>query len=405
MKFNHKLCCKILIYFLLINVYFVNSLEYSSCNKLWGVTQDANGKMLYKVGMYMCVEDPYDIYKNAYSSTGPTPLLQNNLLPNPIKSNVSFLLNDTNVTSSINATNVTLTTVNNITNATLTRYNNITNVTLITAKNITNATSSNNLTNATKIFNNTNVTYSRNYTNTTLTINNSTNISPLINKNNSENISYPTSLRVSNPKSLDQPEQLKKTNTLTTIIIIISAIIGNFLICGVVIRIKYKRKIKEISNKQKKIIQPQQKEVLKPHSDINDGKKTPYIKRNQSKIKKGLKQKRPHQPALTVDTKDIKQRRNLKLNHNALTPNTQHILDESKKSVQHWYEKTFPKDIKPNNHLPPISRVHPLNNNTTNKGKPKDGRVRELIKQKELSIREIQSGKTKTKMTNNSFAK
>ena len=167
MKFNHKLCCKILIYFLLINVYFVNSLEYSSCNKLWGVTQDANGKMLYKVGMYMCVEDPYDIYKNAYSSTGPTPLLQNNLLPNPIKSNVSFLLNDTNVTSSINATNVTLTTVNNITNATLTtvnnitnatltRYNNITNVTLITAKNITNATSSNNLTNATKIFNNTN---------------------------------------------------------------------------------------------------------------------------------------------------------------------------------------------------------------------------------------------------------
>ena len=142
-------------------MYFVNSLEYSSCNKLWGVTQDANGKMLYKVGMYMCVEDPYDIYKNAYSSTGPTPLLQNNSLPNPIKSNVSFLLNDTNVTSTINTTNVTLRSTTNITNTTLSNQYNSTNATLSSSHNATNTT------NATEIYNISNATHTVNSTNIT----------------------------------------------------------------------------------------------------------------------------------------------------------------------------------------------------------------------------------------------
>ena len=39
-----------MIYLLLYNITitFVYSNDYSNCNKLWGVTQDANGKMLYK---------------------------------------------------------------------------------------------------------------------------------------------------------------------------------------------------------------------------------------------------------------------------------------------------------------------------------------------------------------------
>lgn len=380
-------------------MYFVNSLEYSSCNKLWGVTQDANGKMLYKVGMYMCVEDPYDIYKNAYSSTGPTPLLQNNSLPNPIKSNVSFLLNDTNVTSTTNTTNVTLRSTTNITNTTLSNQYNSTNATLSSSYNATNTT------NATEIYNISNATHTVNSTNITLTIN-STNISPLSNKNNSENISYPTSLRVSNPKSLDQSEQLKKSDPTTTIIIIVSIVGVNIVILGIIVRIKYKRKVKEDLNKQKKIIQPQQKETVMSRPDLSNRKKTQYVKRNQTKSTKGLnKHNRPHQPPLTVNTTDTKRARDLKLNHTALTPNTQHILDESKKSVQHWYQKTFPKDVKSNRHLPPISRVHPSAHNSTTNSKQSDGRVKELIKQKELSIREIQSGKQPTKNPNGSFAK
>ena len=99
-----------------ITITFVYSNDYSNCNKLWGVTQDANGKMLYKVGMYMCVEDPYNIYKNSYSSM-PTPLLNANSLPIALnKTNISIGGNITtispyitknNFNHSINYTNLT----------------------------------------------------------------------------------------------------------------------------------------------------------------------------------------------------------------------------------------------------------------------------------------------------------
>ena len=96
-----------MIYLLLYNITitFVYSNDYSNCNKLWGVTQDANGKMLYKVGMYMCVEDPYNIYKNSYSSM-PPPLLNANSLPIALnKTNISIGGNITTISPNITKNN------------------------------------------------------------------------------------------------------------------------------------------------------------------------------------------------------------------------------------------------------------------------------------------------------------
>ena len=81
---------------------FVHSMDYTNCNKLWGVTQDANGRMLYKVGMYMCVEDPYNIYKNAYSSQIAPPLLLQNPQPNNITVNSNITMqNITNISPNL----------------------------------------------------------------------------------------------------------------------------------------------------------------------------------------------------------------------------------------------------------------------------------------------------------------
>lgn len=78
-------------------IYTCSGMEYSSCNKLWGVTQDANGKMLYKVGMYMCIDDPYKIYKNMQSISGATMGDSISTIPSITTNNISDLLNTTNI--------------------------------------------------------------------------------------------------------------------------------------------------------------------------------------------------------------------------------------------------------------------------------------------------------------------
>ena len=91
---------------------FVHSMDYTNCNKLWGVTQDANGRMLYKVGMYMCVEDPYNIYKNAYSSQIAPPLMLQNPQPNNIT------VNNSNITMQ-NITNISPNLINETKNVSI----------------------------------------------------------------------------------------------------------------------------------------------------------------------------------------------------------------------------------------------------------------------------------------------
>ena len=35
-----------------------------NCNKLWGMTNDLNGITVSKINIYMCIDDPYNLYQN-----------------------------------------------------------------------------------------------------------------------------------------------------------------------------------------------------------------------------------------------------------------------------------------------------------------------------------------------------
>ena len=98
----------------------------------------------------------------------------------------------------------------------------------------------------------------------------------------------------------------------------------------------------------------------------------------------------------------------MKLNHNALTPNTKQILNESEASIKNWYKKTFKNELKECNDdvpMPPISKVYPLSqnqkqtNNKTNKPDNKTNKqngpvlkknVKKLINVHEMKIKEAQ---------------
>ena len=43
----------------------------TNCNKLWGMNNEINGVTVSKIGVYMCVDDPLNIYKNAFTTQNP----------------------------------------------------------------------------------------------------------------------------------------------------------------------------------------------------------------------------------------------------------------------------------------------------------------------------------------------
>ena len=51
-----------LIFFSLITTTF--ALDCNSCSKLWGMTNKIADKPVYTVDIYMCINDPYNIYSS-----------------------------------------------------------------------------------------------------------------------------------------------------------------------------------------------------------------------------------------------------------------------------------------------------------------------------------------------------
>lgn len=65
---------------------------------------------------------------------------------------------------------------------------------------------------------------------------------------------------------------------------------------------------------------------------------------------------------LNINTKS-KHKKELNINHQALTPNTKQILDESHRSVKTWYKKTFPGEILQSENdipIPPSNNIKPF---------------------------------------------
>ena len=373
---------------------FVHSMDYTNCNKLWGVTQDANGQMLYKVGMYMCVEDPYNIYKNAYSSQIVPPLLLQN--PEPI-----------NVT--VNNSNITIQNITNISPKIENETKNVSiiNETFLKVYNKTLNTSTSSQTTTTSSITTQQITTPIIPTTTTIlptTTQQTTTIPPTttnsqitytesLNKsiNETNNSQEFTNLRSS---TNNQKETSKKdeVDVILIVVIIVSVVILN-IVC-VVVYIKCKKgkinknqsKIQEqpkIQEQTKKQEQPKKQDTSKIHEPTKI-----QVKPNRIPLNKKQKQ---NTVKLSVDTNKGKE---LKLNHNALTPNTKQILNESETSIKNWYKKTFKNELKDCNDvpMPPVSKVYPLTN--TKQDKPKQSlkkNVKKLINVHEMKIKQAQS--------------
>mgnify|MGYP001334603444 CR=1 FL=1 len=66
----------ILLFFTLINYFFLcSSKNINECNKLWGMNNEINGVTVSNIGIYMCIDDPLNIY-----STPTTTNSENNIV-------------------------------------------------------------------------------------------------------------------------------------------------------------------------------------------------------------------------------------------------------------------------------------------------------------------------------------
>jgi hypothetical protein len=289
------------IYFLVqINSISTVSGNMNNCNKMWGVTQDANGRMLYKVEMFMCIEDPYNIYKKSYLNALPIPV-----------SNVSLSMIQQNITN-ITIKNDSFLTHVNTTNATL---NNIPGGTFPVIKNTTK-----------------NVTINTTKNNTPT----STNLrSQRTDKNNIDTVNNTTDYKV------------------ISIIVYISMGVA-LIIFGSVFYKKRSRKIHQDKEKTLHTVEQShtRRPTLKPFE--NNVRTDPKNRANSRTNKlndvtnKAFRGNKRHE--LSVNTSGKK----LHLNHTALTPNTQQILNESKKSVKKWYKKTFPAELRQSSNDAPL---------------------------------------------------
>ena len=360
------------IIFIILKFTISYSMEYSNCNKLWGVTQDANGKMLYKVGMYMCIEDPYNIYRSSGVSLPSTSLISNVIQGNTTKNSTNTTKNSTNTTK--NSTNTT----KNSTNTT----NNENNTFIISpkndfeSKNITENLTSNNFDIYEKNSSTSTpplVVQTSTFPPTTLLPETTTSMIK-INKTN-QTFGF-TNLRSSSNKQISTENR----GPDVILIIVISSVVCFVLSCSVVAvyYIKKKRKEESDSNKIQEESLPEQ-HIKQPQPYKHRTKQGKRVHPGKNNVK------------LTVDTS---KGRELKINHKALTPNTRQILNESESSIKNWYKKTFRDEIKQCKDdipMPPVSKVPSLTlppnaNSTTSTSKFKNN-VKKLINLKEMEIK------------------
>lgn len=351
------------------------TIDINNCNKMWGVTQDANGEMLYRVEMYMCIEDPYNIYKSTYLKTS---------LPSSIN---NLSMTTVNVNSSTNNTISTPTLTENQSNTlenTSIYDNSSQNTTNISpfSKNKTNINIKNNTFNE----NNTN------HENSTILENNVTSV-------NLRSTSSKTSPLTTSPSNI-------KDNTLHTVLIICGIIFIHMVLVGVVYYIKRKRKKqKDKDNKRRNQKKASNHFIRKPQLKpfANEVHPDPNQHRNlQSHPHHQQQQHNPHITNVTnqtfyntrkkhppsVNTQQHPHKKQLNLNHQALTPNTKQILDESTRSVKKWYKKTFPAELRQSSSDAPLP---PSNIKTLKPNLPNDngnGTVKLMVHQKEREIQQ-----------------
>lgn len=319
-------------------VYTCNGMEYSSCNKLWGVTQDANGKMLYKVGMYMCIDDPYKIYKNMQSISGDTMSDTISPMSSITTNNISDLLNATNI-SPISSEKLSRDVDLNV-SGDIIKDNYTTDKTTTTTFYAQTTTLSPSQTTTPTPAQTTTLTPSQTTTHVSSDV--STNIKPYNSKEvNRDNYTYGknnTNLNLNSLRSTKKGSENNTNDILIIILIVLCVCIVNVIVCSY-LYLRYK-KIRHLNSK----VEDENAELPLPPPPPTINKVQPS--KNKSRLQRGVNMIIPRKTIdthLRVDTN--KPARELKLNHKALTPNTRKIFDTSVVSMQSWYEDTFKNEL------------------------------------------------------------
>tara|TARA_B100000925_G_scaffold176147_1_gene132760 strand:- start:3214 stop:4473 length:1260 start_codon:yes stop_codon:yes gene_type:complete len=392
-------------------IYTCSGMEYSSCNKLWGVTQDANGKMLYKVGMYMCIDDPYKIYKNMQSISGATMGRSISTIPSITTNNISNLLNTTNISpmSNENLTkdvglNMSLGVINkeNYTTDTTTTTTYYAQTTTLAPSQTTTTTPAPSQTTTLTPSHTTTPTPSHTTTPTSsqTTTHVSTNIKPYNSKElDRDNYTYGgnnTNVNLNNLRSTKNVSENNTNDILIIVLIFVCICIVNVVVCSY-LYLRYK-KIRNLNSK----IEHENADLPLPPPPPIINKVQPS--KNKTKLPRDVNMiipKKTIDTHLKVDTS--KPARELKLNHKALTPNTRKIFDTSVVSMQSWYEDTFKNELgynsknipkPPSKHVetmkPPQKSTAPSKNNEL---KLKSN-VKRLIHKKEQEIKKFNKNGT-----------
>ena len=231
---------KILIFLLMFPSVF--SID-TNCNKLWGMNNEINGVTVSKIGVYMCVEDPLNIYKNAFTTENPVNseliLNENNFDINNFNSSIQDILNNSNVSNIISNFSIVKNTSNIVNTTNITEFNpnsNITDLPTTTmAATTTTSTTSNIQTTTTTPT--TTIPTTTQATVTTQSINDNKNITQF-NKS-----IYDTSISNNEQKSID----LENKNDNTAVILITIFSIITCLSCCTICYLK-REKIKLKSN-------------------------------------------------------------------------------------------------------------------------------------------------------------
>ena len=102
----------ILLFFLFLHSFFLcSSKNINECNKLWGMNNEINGVTVSNIGIYMCIDDPLNIYSNANMKAQNNIILTNKQLDiQNFNDTIQRKINNTNNISSIIQDFVTTTT-------------------------------------------------------------------------------------------------------------------------------------------------------------------------------------------------------------------------------------------------------------------------------------------------------
>ncbi len=352
---------KIIIFLLFLPYICINSITVHNCKKLWGVANKINGITLSDMNLYICIDDPYNLYNNNDQFTSSIELNSAGGESESVTTTLSPLspINQKNKSNISNVSHINITNITNITNIltsstsspTTTTIPPIPTTTYLRAKNVTSTTISP-------------TTFSP--SSTTTTQNPNQNIPD--NQNNNDIITViknvtinTTTLTFQNDISSLPTQNLETIEDNTPIIIILSVVGGLIIIgCWVGGYILWKRKnLKIKDNDVPKIPQPlynknkpqklktqfntrpnaRSNRRIKPKTNI----KSPPIIMSKSpsnkKVPRKSLQKKEFKPQ-KIPTYDVTLTQNVP---RELTPKTKDALHDN--GGEDWYKDTFSEEL------------------------------------------------------------